>query len=301
MDVYDIELSDDYKWNKIVTHYKNKILRCIYKIRPLYEQYISYAHIALRTYQILGGTILYQKEIEQISMILGIPFVECLLIQLVYEANAACTSAILKSEEEYVHVRTMDWDLNELKSITIRIKVFDKGIHVFDAITWAGFVGIFTGIKHNKYTISLNYRRNPHPNILENANMMISGAYPNAYFIRELLSSNKDPLLAIKEVELIAPAYYIIMSEDFSGVITRKCSGYSIEYDYPCIQTNCSDIGIGDNILYSYERIEYMNKILYSNLSNIDLIDYIDKFPVKNEETIYTVIMNLEQFLYISY
>jgi hypothetical protein len=68
----------------------------------------------------------------------------------------------------------------------------------------------------------------------------------------------------------------------------------------PCIQTNCEDIGKGDNIMNSYERIEYMNKIIHKNLTLSEMISYISNPPVKNNDTIYTVIMNLEEFLYIN-
>ena len=174
----------------------------------------------------------------------------------------------------------MDWSLPDLKSITVQIKVIDgSGKYLFDAITWAGFVGIFTAInKRMGYTISLNYRRNETPNLLENLKMLLTGAYPHGYFIRELLSSDKEPYEQIRSISLVSPAYYIIMCPEFSGVIVRDRKQVLKVKFAPCVQTNCDESGVGDNILYSFERLEYM-KTTFDSMSK--LVKHISKFPVK--------------------
>lgn len=294
MNCYRIDISSPECWNTLVTDYKDRIMIVLHKIRPFYEQYLAGANLAMSGYQLFGGRILYKKEIDQIATLLNITFVECLLFQLTYEAFSACTSAIVECDDIMVHVRTMDWDLPELKDITVKINVYDKDQHLFDAITWAGFVGVFTGIKPEKYTLSLNYRRSDNPNLLDNLKMIILGGYPNAYFVRELLTSNDNPLVSIKNVSLVSPAYYILMSEEFSGVIIRDRRSYQIK-PAPIVQTNCDQLGVGDNILYSYQRLEYM-RLKYARLN--ELIEHISHFPVLNEETIYTTIMVPEGFLY---
>lgn len=298
MDEWVVDLANENKvWNNLVIAHKPQIMLVLNKIRPLYSKYLTAAYLALSTYRLFGGTILYEGEIQEIADILGISFAECLLFQLTYEACAACTSAIVDVDGELHHVRTMDWDLPELKAITVRIKVMCGKNHLFDAITWAGFVGIFTGIKPDRYTISLNYRRTDGAGgIFENLKMLTTGAYPNAYLIREVLTNDVNVVKSIKHANLVSPAYYIILSRSFAGVIIRDRKGYQVKSSSgPYVQTNCDEIGVGDNILYSYERLAYM-KTSYDSLDS--LIEHVSKFPVCNEETIYTVIMTPKRVQY---
>jgi hypothetical protein len=295
---YIIDVSNPKCWNELTTSYKPKILEILDDMRPLFNGYVSYASAGLTLYRMTGGVIMYEKEIQEIAQILEISFIECLLFQLVYEFCSACTSAILKADGKYVHVRTLDWELDKLKDITVQIKIVNKDKHLFDAITWAGFVGIFTGIKPDNYTIALNYRRSENPNIMTNIISLFKGYYPNAFFIRDLLTRNDtdEAYDRLKKVLLIAPAYYTFMSETVKCVIIRDRQTFKIRQS-PCVQTN-SDDSNGDNIMLSHERSAYMNEVIFSNPTLNALIEYIERYPVNNEHTVYTVIMNPQGFLY---
>lgn len=293
---YDINMRDGkYIWNSIVSIYLDRIKVVLNKIRPLYIQYLSAANLAISTYRLFGGIIMYHNEIDEIAKILEISFAECLLLQLTYEAFSACTSALVEVDHQMVHFRTMDWALPELKDITIRIKMYDGDRYLFEAISWAGFVGILTGIKPHKFTISLNYRRSKGGSLFDNLKMLITGAYPSSYFIRELLSNDVSLLANIKQVDLISPAYFIVMSDEFSGVIIRDRKGYRIK-SAPIVQTNCDGLNDGDNILYSFERLRYM-RLKYDSIE--ELIAHTNQFPVVNNDTIYKTIMTLNGFIHL--
>jgi hypothetical protein len=283
-------------WNDIVSSHKEKIEIVLSKMRPLYSKYLSIINLSIKSYKALGGIIMYENEINEISKILNISFSECLIFQLTYEAFSMCTSAIVDVDGVQTHVRTMDWDLPDLKDVTINIRMMKGEEHLFDAVTWAGFVGIFTGIKPNRYTISMNYRRTDNGTLFDNMKMLLTNAYPNSYLIRELLESDYCPSESIKNANIISPAYYIVMSKEFSGVIIKDRKDYKIKHA-PVVQTNCDDYGIGDNILYSYERLKYMK----TEFDSYDkLIEHISKFPICNNETIYIVVMNTSGILYFS-
>ncbi len=207
--VYVVDVSNPRCWNGILADYKSQTLKILASMRPLFKDYIGYANLGLSAYRLLGGVIMYEKEIQEISNFLEISFVECLMFQLTYEFFSACTTAILKSDGEYVCVRTMDWELDLLKNITVQIRVENEGKYLFDAITWAGFVGIFTGIKRNEYCIALNYRRSENPNFISNLTSLTKGYFPNAFLIRDILATENaiSAFNRIQKSHLIAPAY----------------------------------------------------------------------------------------------
>jgi hypothetical protein len=302
MKEYTIDISSPKCWNEVVLEHLDQIKRVMEKMRRLFRHYMSPIKLAYSAYKNTGGVTMYEDEIEEISKILGITPLECLLFQLSYELCSACTSAILKVNGKYLHFRTMDWDLPELKPLTIKISVYRGTDYLFDAITWAGCIGIFTGIKKNRYTISLNYRRNPVPDILSNIYCAFSGHFPSAFCIRHLLESDMDPKW-LEEVQLIAPAYYTVM---YYSEENKKVDGYVLVRDRcsvkeikpaPVVQTNCDRIYEGSNIVYSFQRLEFMNKYVDKDLTKEEFKEILrKKFPIINDETIYRCVMSLDGF-----
>jgi hypothetical protein len=313
---YIIDVSTPKCWNEVVEDHKLKIAAVIGKIRPLYTPYLSFFSLGLYVYKKTGGVIYYEKEIEEISKILDMSFNECLLMQLTYEFCTACTAAVVTSDFGHVFIRTMDWDLPELKDITVKIRVVDRrpeggggpqGRHIFEAITWAGFVGIFTGIRPGKYAVALNYRRSSNPSLLDNMLSIFKGYSPNSFFIRDLLT-NDDVPDRIKTVKLVAPAYYTIMG-DRNFVVIRDREDYFEKWgdDEPgsggaatLIQTNCDGEDDPTDIMFSHERERYMYPVLKACHSLDAIIKHINQHPIKNKSTIYTVIMSRFRFLYFS-
>lgn len=56
-----------------------------------------------------------------------------------------------------VHFRTLDWGMDELRDFIIQIDYQKEGKIIAHAITYAGFVGILTGVRKN-LSVSLNFR-----------------------------------------------------------------------------------------------------------------------------------------------
>lgn len=297
---YVIDISNPKCWNDVVKEHKLKISCVVGKIRPLYTPYLYFFSLGLYVYKASGGIVYYEKEIEEIAKILDMSFNECLLMQLTYEFCTACTSAVVASDFGHVFIRTMDWDLPELKDITIKIRVVSGDRDIFDAITWAGFVGIFTGIRPGKYAIALNYRRSANPSLLDNMLSIFKGYYPNSFFIRDLLTNDDTPD-RIKEVMLVAPAYYTVMS-DRTFVIVRGREEYveRMSKDNTIVQTNCDGPDDPSDIMFSHERERYMYPLLTACHSLDAIVKYIGQHPIKNQNTVYTVIMSRFKFLYFS-
>jgi hypothetical protein len=117
----------------------------------------------------------------------GLPLGQLVLLQLVYEASAACTSIIVPQDPAKVscpiaphprldstlivhvrvcvcsrgqasapqHIRTMDWGMEFLRPLTIEVDFVKGGRTQYLATTWVGYVGVLTGTS----TLSLRLSR----------------------------------------------------------------------------------------------------------------------------------------------
>jgi len=74
--------------------------------------------------------------------------------------DALCTSVVARQADgTIIAARNLDFAFADaVRNITFKAEVFKKGVHIYDSVTFAGFVGVFTAHKANKYTISLNAR-----------------------------------------------------------------------------------------------------------------------------------------------
>ena len=67
------------------------------------------------------GLVYYGEELKGFSHDTGISLGKLVLIQFVYECFACCTSIVCQNQQTNipVHIRTMDWELDFLKPLTI--------------------------------------------------------------------------------------------------------------------------------------------------------------------------------------
>jgi hypothetical protein len=75
---------------------------------------------------------------------------QLVLLQLVYEASAACTSIVVPQDPTQgdsipQHIRTMDWGMEFLRPLTIEVEFTKGGRTLYVATTWVGYVGVLTG------------------------------------------------------------------------------------------------------------------------------------------------------------
>ena len=93
-----------------------------------------------------AGMVYYGQELKGIADATGISLGRVIMLQIAYEAFSACTSIIVNGPDNYpLHIRTMDWDMTELKKLTIEVDFIKNGNVLYTATTWAGYVGVLTG------------------------------------------------------------------------------------------------------------------------------------------------------------
>jgi hypothetical protein len=154
----DLDPSD--RWKQVMFDYKDLFIEAMNNMESIMAEFgilggaINFASaIACK---IMNG-IMYREELQSISNISGIPLHKLVLCQICYEMFAACTSVVIKGHNN-IHFRTMDWEMEFLKKITIKVQFMKNDKYLFEAITWVGYMGIVTGMS-KKHSIAVNYRR----------------------------------------------------------------------------------------------------------------------------------------------
>ncbi|MES1910342.1 MAG: hypothetical protein MHM6MM_002951 [Cercozoa sp. M6MM] len=167
---------------------------------------------------------------------MNIPLGKLTALQLVYEASAACTSVMAPLNargDSLLHIRSMDWEMDFLRDVTLELDVRKAGRTLFIATSWAGYVGILTGVKplpegdlahwQQSFSVAVNYR------VLDmsfgrNLRKLLRYKWPVGFLVRETLTNACDVYHAIEWLvtsELVAPTYLSICSSKLGAVVTR--------------------------------------------------------------------------------
>lgn len=69
------------------------------------------------------GFVQYGDELRGIAAATGLPIGRVVMLQIAYEAFAACTSIVVEGENGHpLHIRTMDWEMPELQPLTVEVR-----------------------------------------------------------------------------------------------------------------------------------------------------------------------------------
>lgn len=254
------------------------------------------------------GWVAYQDELKAIASKGEISVGLLTLMQLVYEAASACTSIVVRDSEGVTHhIRTMDWDMEFLKPLTIEYEFVRKGKVVYTAASWAGYVGIFTAMKPGAYSCSVNFRVTSSGTFWDNFKKTLNAAWPCGFLLRHVFETTDtmDEAVAIlTQAPLIAPTFFTIagVGMNDSYLITRERSGEVKRWSYNergvIVQANVdwfmnrADEDSFD-VMQSYQRRELARQILASlgydtNPVSPELLwEMMSQDPICNGLTVY--------------
>ena len=193
--------------------------------------------------------VFYHDELKAIASGTKMPLGRVVMMQLVYEASALCTSiavpahvaqttnpeggvaSSVSGEGTMAHIRTMDWEMEFLRSLTIEVEFIKDGNPLHTITTWAGYVGVLTGLAHrpalvDNFSISVNFRSKGSGSLWTNIKQAITRGWPIGFLVRETLekaSSYDQAVQWLRNSELIAPCYFTVASaRPYTGcLITR--------------------------------------------------------------------------------
>ena len=233
----NLDLPPEDRWKDIAIEYSSDIVNVINTAETqlpwLFSKTIKYLakNYFVNIPEHLGD---YGKEIIGISKYSNISLYDVVLYNIFYEVFSLCTSMVINSEDTIIHARNMDFGvLMEgivplLKNITIHVNFIKNNKVIYRSHSFAGLVGIFTGMKPYKFSITINQR------------FAINGGFMgifewfrnkkphwNSLIVRDLLEGDYDFNSVIKmlsNVDLVAPVYYIIggTNNNEGALITRE-------------------------------------------------------------------------------
>jgi hypothetical protein len=124
---------------------------------------------------------------EGIAAIAGLPVHLVIAFNTFLDIMMGCTSgtAPLKQTGEILHFRSLDWEMEELRPLVIQVEFIRGGNIVARAVTYAGYTGILTGVRHG-LSISLNYRahRSNRPTSMRLHQILVLMGFQTLYFKR---------------------------------------------------------------------------------------------------------------------
>ena len=235
--VINLDSSPEERW-KEVAHDKKDLLNEIIALfmnisRPDFSKMVS----------ILAAEINneipepYLSEIAGFAENINSTIGEVVLFNLIYEITAyhrdegskACTSIVATlSNGQIIHGRNLDYPLPAyFNSLAVVLDFQKGGKTVYKGTTFAGYFGLITAMKPNRYTVSLNERDQGKwtENDFEAAKVGPKGMI--AFAIRDLLEDDsvdfEKAITHLRTIELTTPSYIILggLTDNQGAVITR--------------------------------------------------------------------------------
>lgn len=161
------------------------------------------------------------EEVMAVATELSMAPADVVAMQVAYEVLGACTCVVAPSKEgpPLMH-RTLDWDIPNMKALTIEVDFQRGGRSVFIGTTWAGYLGVATGMRPGAFAGAVNRR----PGLPRRTPKQV--AWPAGLLLRKVLEDEENfagAVAAISSAPLIAPCFVTLCgSKPGEGVIISR-------------------------------------------------------------------------------
>ncbi len=305
----DISTSPDERWSHIINEYKTLILATIDDIDSKHNKLFK-TLMTCYCYILNSENLPFYHELQSIAKILSVSLNKIIQLQLFFESNCNCTSIISQNKDGHPFIiRSLDSSLSTLIPITIEVDFIKDGEIKYTGTTWAGFVGLLTGMIPGKLGIAINSRStNMIKNLWEKG---LTFKWPISFLVRHTLESYSNTfnqIIILFNTSRVLSSCYIILCGCKKGEIKiiirdknnenilEKIPIRSLENNKFLVQTNCdywiTDLDSPNNINKSIERrifVHYWIKQHYPNqyLNIEDLWEMMKEDNILNEQTTY--------------
>lgn len=181
----NLDLPPKERWH-FAANYRTEINEIIACYWVDLADYVALIESVLDNYKALFIPSSYLEEIECIANYCDYTADQILIANLYYDIVKfafACTAFSFEKDGSIWHARNLDWwtENDVLKKYT-KIFTFTKGGQtVFQSIGWVGFVGVLSGIKPHRFSITLNAIVSDEPPMM---------AKPVSFLLREVLEGD---------------------------------------------------------------------------------------------------------------
>jgi hypothetical protein len=311
--IVDLDVEPEKRWKQIIDDHKQYFPRVEQEIDNILKNVGILGGVSKGIVSLFSssGNVMYKRELKGISELSGVPMNKLILMQICYEMFSACTSVVIRGNTHNYHFRTMDWEMDFLRDLTVNVTFVKNGIELYKSATWAGYVGVVTGV-NDKYSLALNYRRSK-GTLLGNVMRTIKMKWPIGYMVRYIFEQNMsvdDAYEAITSYKLISPCYITFCQSSGEGrVLVRDhdklVKERSLSDHGYLIQTNHDSDDSEVNIMWSFERYKKANSILESYNFNNGICDNVNTEnvlknflvrPIINPHTIYASLLVPNKF-----
>jgi hypothetical protein len=303
------------RYNAVFKHYRSQIIEMenymMHSIAPVYRDIFMN-----NTNQFLISNPEAYYSMSSLANITDLPLWQTLLVNSVVDITSFCTSVVgVMSNGTVIHGRNLDFDFpTVLQSLVYRAYIRYKKQVIGEGICIAGYIGFYTAIRYNAFSVSFNVRMYPHTNTSEiAANIMRElepGVLPAAQAIEAALLRNStftDANAFLQSQSITTPCYLILagLSSSKQGkeegiVITRDPFGVN-RTDQFDLSTNTWYLAQGNldwwttadsryNATVSYLELLGRNQLTMETL----VTDVLNKTGVIQLITIFTGSMSVE-------
>jgi len=172
----------------------------------------------------------YATEVASIANVTGINLGEIVLYNIFYEVFTVCTSIVAQdNNDKLYHARNLDfglflgWDVitndwavtEKLRDIIININWTRGGQTVYKSVNFAGYIGIYNGVKQNGFTITANERFSLNGGylgiiqwLMDNSTASLMSLLVRETF--ETVDNFADAVTKLSVTPIMAPVYYIV-------------------------------------------------------------------------------------------
>lgn len=327
--VLNLDLPPEQRWQQIASEKRHEIVALIIEFKKFLMEWGSGEIITIVDF--LGDNIdailpnPYRDEIKGIANATGIYEGEIFVYNIFYELFTVCTSIVAHdSTGKMYHVRNLDfglflgwdpknrtWQLTDvLRPAIVNVDWQRSGKTVFKSVNYAGYVGVLTAIKPNKFTFSLDERFSVDGGYLGILAYILqkTGSW-TSLLAREVFENAIDFADArdkLANTQLIAPGYFIlggtkpgegvvitrnreVNGTDIWAMTDKTAGGWFIletNYDHwkkPLVLDNRRD-----------PAINCTQKMGIQNAGFAGLFNVLSSKPVLNKLTTYSALMEVD-------
>ncbi|KAF8159934.1 beta subunit of N-acylethanolamine-hydrolyzing acid amidase-domain-containing protein [Crassisporium funariophilum] len=332
----DLSIPPESRYAEICNDYKDELaqLAGIYNSLLEVTPYPRFLAFLVRTLMRRVHSAEETQEIRGISEATSIPVHLLVAYNTFLDIFSGCISGGVQTmsgqaeDTRMLHIRGLDWQMEPLRDMIIRVEYILGGIVVARTVTYAGYLGVLTGVREG-LSISLNYRPRIHTysstfmNCFHYLRLLLGQKPSIASQLRQiLLSPGLIPTLddlsrrfqntqaSSCYLTFCTPSSVLIVEKDLNSAVTHISNEFLAVTNHDVVLEALTDQQWREirrkrnsRLGYSYsfvaesmkrkERLCYLRRLKgVDPVSLDDLKIWLRRYPIRNDLTHYSCIMD---------